>query len=276
MSNLDSVDGGILVAIGDLGSTVEELSGRLDVGQSAIRKRLGRLREAGLIDKDDRQEFVLTVDGQRVLAAPATGTVDDRIDTTPTVERALASLDVPLDLEAAIRSAYVFLKFWGDATKAEIQDAIYFEHPAGHASADAWWNEAVRDRLASLPEVHPPNGDFLWRYLGDVEVDLVEDGRHVAGPTAMGSVRHGVDHLPLSQEERLAVRKAFAHVFENGSVNKRDLVSDVYPSFPAGYDSSDRWWKECILKAFSMLPHLRYDPQVETWRYDRQSRLQSG
>ena len=277
MSKLDSIDGCILAEISGRFSTVDTLSSRLELDQTEIQERLSRLLDFGLVAEDeDCQQFVLTMDGRRVLAAPANGTVDDRVDTTPAVERALATLEVPPDLEAAIRSAYVFLAFWGDATESEIQDAIYFEHPAGYDSAAAWWNDAVRDRLASLPDVTPPNGELLWQYRGDVEAHLVEDGRHVAGPTAVGSVRHGIDHLTLSPEERSAVRAAFAHVFVNGAATKRELVSEVYASFPAGYDAAERWWEDCILEALSLLPHLRYDPGAESWRYDRRARLQGG
>lgn len=268
---LDATDGAILRRLTDGPRRPETLAVALGEEVTAVRERLARLQDEGLVatTADPDGAYAPTVDGRRVVAAPGTGTADDRIDTSPAVERALERLGLGPDRTAALRAAYVFLAFWGDATGAEIGDALFAEHPAGYDDPAAWWDDLVSDGLASLPDVLGPDDDLRWRYAGDAEADAVEDGRHVAGPIAVGSVRHGVDHVAGSPEERTAVRAAFAALFDAGELRAGALVDAVYPDHPAGYDTAPAWWEECVRPALASLPHVTSDASGDIWRYGR-------
>lgn len=271
MASLDTTDGEILMLLlrdGPLDSG--DISNGIETGRSEIRARLTRLQDDGLVAEDTERTFSLTADGQRVLKATATGTVDDRIDTSPDVERELESLDLAPDEEAAVRSAYVFLKYWGDATAGEIADAIYSEHPAGYDSADAWWRECVRNRLTSLSSISPPDGGLVWQYTGETGREHIQDGRHIAGPTAVGSARHAIEHVELTESERTAVRAAFDVIFEAGTISDAELVEAVYSDYSAGYETAERWWRDCVSGALATLPNVQSDSAGETWRYEQQ------
>lgn len=269
MVALDTTDGDILTMLRGDPLEIADLSEGIEVDRSEIRERLTRLQDDGLVAEEPEQKFSLTVDGQRVLKATGTGTVDDRIDTSPAVERKLVSFDLAPDEAEAIRSAYAFLKYWGDATKGEITDAIYDEHPAGYDSVDAWWQECIRDHLASLPTVRSPDGGLLWRYTGEIETDTTEDGRHIAGPTAVGSVRHQIEHIECTESERTAVRAAFDFICERGAVSATELMEAVYEDYPAGYETAERWWQDRISGALATLSNVRSDSTGKTWRYER-------
>lgn len=269
MVSLDTTDEEILTTVlRDGPLSVADLSSEVQVERSEIRERLTCLQDDGLVTGESERTVSLTVHGRRVLDAPGTGAVDDRIDTSPAVERELESFDLPPDEEDAVRSAYAFLEYWGDATESELKDAIYAEHPAGYESVDAWWEDCIRDRLASLPSISSPDDGRLWRYTGEPEMEHIRDGRHVAGPTAVGSVRHGIEHVADTEAERAAVRAAFEVVFERGTVSVTDLVDAVYSAHPAGYDTTERWWEDCIRSALATLPHVHTDSTGETVRYE--------
>lgn len=268
---LDATDGAILRRLSGGPVPFETLAGSVDESDARLRERLARLRDDGLVDVAGADgAFTLTREGHRVVAAPGNGTADDRIDTPPAVERAIEDADLGPDEAAALRAVYVFLAFWGDATAAEIGDAIFAAHPAGHGSATTWWTEVVAPRLPLLPGIEPPTDGRYWRYAGEAEAAAVEDGRHVAGPAAVGSVRHGVDHLEGPSEERSAVRAAFAALYEAGELTREALEGDLFPRHPAGYDTVEDWWDGAVREGLASLPHVRSDRDGETWWYDRQ------
>lgn len=197
---LDRHDRAVLASLADGPASLGALAGAVDRPRTDLRRRLDALAAGGLVRRREDGDYERTESGRRVLAASATGDDDERIDTPPRVETALHSLDLRPDEADAVRSAFAFLRFRRSATADEIVDATYDEAPAGRDDPRAWWTDCVRDRLASLPAVEPPDGDGhgdgdegqgdRWRYVGGREGDVegegeeVADGRRVLGGSA--------------------------------------------------------------------------------------------
>lgn len=60
---------------------------------------------------------------------------------------------------------------------------------------------------------------------------------------------------PEEQElRRDALRQVYAYVRERGPVDRATLEADVYPSAPAGYDSSEAWWEETVGRGLEAMP----------------------
>lgn len=183
------------------------------------------------------------------------------------------------DEERAVRSAFTFLGYWGDATSAEIVDAAYGEEPASYETAARWWDDCVAERLAALPNVDPPadgapdsdgSGAGRWRYTGGATVEEPDrDGREVSGSgrnAPFGSVRHGIEELDLTDAERAAARVAFAALSEYGSAATGTLADELYDAHPAGYDSADAW-TDWLDGTFEELPDV--DRREDgSWNHD--------
>lgn len=266
---LDDRDRAILGNLAEGERGVDALADDVAIDLDYLRERLPELADNGLVDRVGDDAFALTESGKQVVVTssaaasddegtPVQGTLDDRIDTPPDVEEALAALSLRPDWEAAVRGVYAFLHYWGMASAGEIIDAIYSEHPAGFAASETWWTECVRPGLASLPTVDPPDSDdWLWRFDGVPTVERDgEDGRDVldAGALWQSSARYVVDELDRSADERTAVRAAFDILVREGTVGRSTLAETLYPEYDAGYDSSDQWWEECLAPALEALP----------------------
>lgn len=247
--------------------------------EADLASRLDQLGDAGLVERDtDERAYVLTADGRRVLEAPGDGSSDERIDTPDSVERALESLDLRPDRERAVRRAFAFLVQWGDATAAEIRDALYEECPAGYASPTAWWERCVEPALKSLPGVTPPESDLYWWFESDGEV---EDGRRMldAGtdedatdPADVGadrSVRRAVACLDCSSPECDAVRAAFALLYDRGEVPAEAFTEEVYSTYDAHYGVFSEWWR-AVSSHLASLPGVEAPDDIDgRWRYER-------
>lgn len=228
--------------------------------------RLAALEESGLV-AETGGAYELTDSGRRVIDAPGDTTADDRIDVPDHVERAIAVFGLPPERAAAVRSAFAFLAYWGEATGYEIKDAIYSERPAGYGSATEWWDGFVRAGLADLPDVaSPPADGHTWRYERDAGVeDPTEDGRHGPGnsqDTAYASVKHALEALDLADDERAAVHAAFARLTEGDADDAE--IKELYDDQSAGFDSVEEWW-ECVRPALDELPGVVREGG--TWRY---------
>lgn len=243
---------------------LETLEVEHEASRADLEARLAQLVDNALVrevddggDGDGGPAYEPTENGLRVLNATPIGVRNHRIDTPADVERAIEGFSLRPDEEAAVRNAFAFLRYWGDATTAEIVDATYSEEPAGRESPDRWWEECVRDRLEALPDVRVDSDgsddsdgsiDAIperWSYEGTATVDQPEDadGRDVADPTGapppFASVRHALEKLALSEEERRGARVAFAVLFELEAATTEELVDRI--GYPAGNDSSDAW-----------------------------------
>ncbi|PSP76555.1 hypothetical protein BRC81_13155 [Halobacteriales archaeon QS_1_68_20] len=215
--------------------------------------------------------YTITADGERAVASSPVGSLDDRIDTPSDVAGRIDSFDLRPDRADAVRAAFAFLKFWGDATRGEVVDGVYSEHPAGYESGREWWAKLVRDRLADLPSVDSPSAEGSpWRDTETPDGDD-EDGRTAPDdPTPPEtSARFALDGLDLDGDERSAVRAAFDHLLAAGTASESTFQREVSSDYPAGYESESEWWTDCVRPAFERLPGVEESNGAE-WEY-RQS-----
>ena len=232
-NTVDELGQAVLEAIAEDRLTGEGLESRLDASRVDLDERLSQLTDNGLIREVSDERYELTENGRRVLAASPAEAFDDRVETPAHVERAIDESSLRPDEEAAVRSAFSFLRYWGEATAAELVDGVYSEVPAGYGSADRWWDECVSDRLESLPNVaRSPEETSVerWRYEGPavIETGSDRDGRNVddpnGAPSSFGSVRHALEQLELRASERVTARVAFAALFELGEATIEELL----------------------------------------------------
>lgn len=251
---LDDADRAVLERLADGPRTAAELDEFDDPAE-----RLDALAESGLV-VDGEDGYELTDSGRRVIDAPGDASADDRIDVPDEVEAALEHADLAPDRAAALRGAFAFLSYWGEATPYEIRDAVYSEQPAGYDSSEAWWKGFVREGLADLPGIGPA-GDGAWRYAGRPGVDDSSvDGRH--GP---GDAKHALESLDLTGDERAAVHACFAFLVDRGEADGEAITDAVYDDHPAGHGSPEEWW-ERVSDALGELPEVTTDGG--TWRYE--------
>lgn len=260
---LDEIDEAILEHLAE-GRDAADLTAEFE--NDEVNDRLAALAESGLVSPDD--DYELTDSGRRVLAAPGDTTADDRIDVPERVEETIQGFDLPPDRAAAIRGAFAFLAYWGEATAYEIRDAIYSERPTGFESVEEWW-EFVRERLAGLPEIDPPAADDgAWGYAGRAGVnDPTEDGRHEAGESedaTYAGVKHALESLDPRAEEREAAHAVFAFLADRDEATEEAITAAVYDEYPAGYGSPAEWWDR-VSTVLEELPGVARDG--ETWRY---------
>ena len=266
---LDERDRAALEQLREGGADVDALAEVAGADREYLEDRLPELADNGLVEREG-DAYALTDDGRRVIEATATGEMDDRVDTPPAVEGRILAFDLPPDEESALRGAFAFLQYWGEATAGEIVDGVYSETPAGFDSPTAWWRECVRDRLAELPQVEPSHStDEPWRYDGTPGVEASGDGREVAGEVGGEvSVRFALAELDLDDDARLAVRRVFDLLVELGEVSSAEAIEQVYPDHDAGYASPTEWWDDCVRPALESLPGVeRMDGDRERWRY---------
>ncbi|UTF54305.1 hypothetical protein [Natronosalvus rutilus] len=290
-NTLDGRDRAVLEALRDGTSDIERLASTLEANRDALEERLSRLADNGLVNRGD-DGYALTDNGRRVLEATPVDGRDYRIDTPDEVERALESRDLRPDEASAVRAAFSFLRYWGEATAAEVIDAAYSEVPVGYESAERWWSGCVRDHLEALPTVTQSGDEDLgeqWRYEGTPAIDSPEDGdgRDVPDPPSVrhsiGSARHALESLEPSPAERATARAAFVVLAERGRATVDDLLEAIEDGHSTEHESSDG-----SVEALSSLlleipgvsrvgetegadaaPVLRYEPAPEDIESDR-------
>lgn len=173
---LDDRDEAVLERLRRDDTDVESLAESVGVDAEYLRDRLPELADNGLVERVDGEEYALTDHGTRAVAEPIE-LAAERMETPPDVDEHVRSLELRPDREAALRDAFSFLRYWGQAYGSEIVDAVYDETPAGYDSGRAWWDDCVRERLAALPSVEPPaSDDEPWRYDGPSVVEERSDG----------------------------------------------------------------------------------------------------
>lgn len=268
---LDERDREALERLRDGDADAGSLAEHVGCDPSYLRTRLPELADNGLAERVD-DGYAITASGERAIASTPVGREDDRVDTPAEVERQLESFDLRVDREAAVRSAFAFLSYWDAVSEGELVDAVYSEHPAGFESHEEWWTEFVREHLADLPQVEPPDStDLLWRFTGAPGVEEpTEDGRTAPGDAVpMGSsVTFALEHLDMDDEERSAIRAAFDRLVWASEVSATDLRESVYPDHDAGYGSASEWWDDCIRPAFGHLPGVQpSDESGHVWQY---------
>ncbi|MFC7232030.1 hypothetical protein ACFQMM_12640 [Saliphagus sp. GCM10025308] len=246
-NTLDDRDRTVLEALEDGPAGIEALSERFDTGPDEIADSLEHLADNALVSRGD-DGYELTDNGRRVLEATPVGARDYRIDTPDEVERALESRDLRPDEASAVRAAFSFLRYWGEATAAEVIDATYSEVPAGYESTEGWWSECVRDHLGALPTVARSGDEDLgerWRYEETPVIDRPEngDGRDVPDPPSVrhsiGSARHALENLEPSPAERATARAAFVVLAERRRATVDDLLEAIEDAHSTEDESSD-------------------------------------
>lgn len=202
--------------------TPRELAESVDHDPEPLADRLDVLAESGVVRQTDRT-YELTDSGRRVLAAPGDGSADERIDIPVAVERELGSRDVDEPCTAAVRAAYAFLQYWGEATESELRDAVFSERPAGYDDRHQWWDDCVEPIFGQLPAVQPPeevdSPAARWHYERPPGVDDATDGRAVLGSTEsqpFGNARQAIEAQADSVDHRTAVRHTFGHLETHG------------------------------------------------------------
>ena len=267
---LDEGDQHLLALLGTQPRSVATLGATVDSAPADLEARLDELADNGLVTATGDGEYQRTESGRRVLVSSSSGTLDERLDTTPAVEAALAAFDLRADEADAVRHAFTFLRYWGQVTEAEFLDAIYSEAPAGRESPDQWWVGVVREPLASLPGVAPPDADGEpWRYTDRPEAaDPAADGRRILSKThpVYGDVKHALESLGLPDEERAAVSAAFEYLYRRETATEADIREDVFSRYPAGYTDAEEWWEAVVSEAFEQLPKVDQTDGT-TWRY---------
>lgn len=269
---LDERDKRILALFGTRSRSISDLAADLDIPPDELESRLEDLTDNGLASDLGDGRYTRTESGRRVLVATPAGTADERIDTSPEIERAIDDLELRADEADAVRHVFAFLRYWGWVTEEEIVDAIYPEAPAGRETPSEWLNGLIREALGALPGVEPPGPDATaWRYTDTPEADeRFADGRRILSRThpVYGDVKHALESLDLTEPEREAARAAFQYLYRRGEANEHDIRETVYPEFDADYASAQAWWDGVIHEAFDTLPGVERTDE-STWRYRR-------
>lgn len=274
MGNLDLTpsDEAVLRALASEPATADDLVAVADYERDELEVRLVAMADNGLVRERESGRYELADSGHRVLESPGDGTADSRIDVPDAVEDAIAAMDLRQDREEALVNVVAFLRYWGEATASEVIDAIYSENPAGYDAPDEWWSAFVRDRLAALPDVEPPDEGEVWRYEGRPGVaDETADGRTgfaVDADQTYGSVKHALESLDVEPSVRAAARDAFALLLRRGEARADELRADLDAEPPETDDSREEWWVAELRPVFEALPGVeRTDADEETWRY---------
>lgn len=268
---LDDRDRAILERLRRDDADVASLAERMPCKPPSLRTRLLEFADNGLVRRDDGV-YILTANGKRVLAGSPAGTMDNRIDTPTAVEQRIQSFDLRPDREQAVRNAFAFIHYWGEAVTSEIIDGVYSENPAGFESSEEWWTDCVRDHLEDLPSVEPPcSTGQPWWYSGTPIVEKVtKDGRIAPGNevTSQTSVKYALEHAKLTDDQRSAVRSAFEFLAREGEAGAVEIKNQVYPDHDAGYSSASEWWTDCVRDGFNSLPGVeRADESRDSWQY---------
>jgi hypothetical protein len=255
---------------------VDALLDATEYGRERLRERLAGMADAGLARRAD-EGWAATASGRRAVAAPGDGSADQPIDTPAAVDEAIVGFDLRADREQAVRNAFGFLRFWGEAAASEIVDGVYEENPAGFESRGDWW-EFVREHLAALPgvaQVEDGDGEDgkreasseTWRYEGVAgrAEDDGADGRRMLGVDAPTSAKHALAAQGLSPDEAAAATAALGVLQERGATSEREVTEAVFADHAAGYDDPEDWWRGFLREALRAVPAVERDD--DGWRY---------
>lgn len=274
---LDARDEAVLRRLRRGDATVGALADATSCPPGNLRARLPDLADNGLVRHVGDDQYAITDSGRRAIAETPAGAMNDRIDTPDAVESRLRSFDLRADREAAVRGAFAFLRYWGEALPAEILDAVYSETPAGYPTAEAWWADLVADHLAALPFVDPGDAwDDPWRYTGTPSVERdARDGRSgpATGPGStdpfpLASVKDALERLDVSDAERAAIRRAFATLAREGEASAETLQRTAYRAADARGESPAAPW-ETVREGLDQLPGVERTCGGDGWEYQQ-------
>jgi DNA-binding Lrp family transcriptional regulator len=237
-------------------------------GDDETAERLDGLVEAGLV-REVEDVYEITDSGERLLAAPGDSTADSRVDTPPAVDETIDEMDLAPDHAEAVEETFAFLRYWGEATGAEVIDAVYSENPLDYADAESWWDEAIRDVLAALPDVDPPDetDDDVWRYDGTPGREDGDGRRPFDVPEAetYGSVKHALEAQDVNDRQRAAVTAAFELLQSNGSATDEELRTHAHDTVDVEA-SAGTWWRDAVEPVLEAFPGVERT-EDSRWRY---------
>lgn len=199
----------------------------------ATTTRFDALADNGLVEQTENDAYRLTESGRRVLESRTDDPSGHAGDLPPDVERAIEGFDADPASKDAVRRSFTFLRYWGEATAAEIVDAVYSERPAGRTDRREWWDGLVADRLAAVPGVTATERDGTWRYrptasdaddASNTDADDADDGRaKLSDVAAFGSGKHAIERMTATETEAEQLSCAFGTVSEQGSATAREI-----------------------------------------------------
>jgi hypothetical protein len=269
--NLSDEDEAVLEQLSEGRNIPKNLAATVSYDPSTLAEQLDLMADNDLVRDVGHGVYELTESGRRVLAAPGDASVDNRIDTPASVEQTLDEFGLPVECEEAVRKAFTFLRLWEEATATEIKDGVYDEKPADYASADEWWEQCVRDHLATLPHIEQPSSnDEVWMFTDPRSaVESTANGRRMLDsdteyipPT---SAKHTIEKLTDDDGRQEAVLAAVEHIRQQGEMSVADIKETVYDSHPAGYESPDDWWEQCVRDILEEVPSIEQAIPDELW-----------
>lgn len=269
--NLSDEDEMVLEQLREGRNVAENLAPTVSYDRSTLTEQLDLMADNGLVRDIGHGVYELTENGRRVLSAPGDASADDRIDTPNSVEQTLDKFDLPVECEEAVRRSFTFLRSWEEAAPTEIKDSVYDEKPADYASAEEWWDQCVRTPLAALPYIEQPSSDDeVWTFTGPRSAaESTADGRHMldsdAEHTPPTSAKHTIEKLTDNNARRDAVLGAIERIRQQGEMSEADIKETVYDSHPAGYESPDEWWEQCVRDILEEVPGIEQAIPGEIW-----------
>ncbi|MBV0903028.1 helix-turn-helix transcriptional regulator [Haloarcula salina] len=113
------------------------------------------------------------------------------------------------------------------------------------ARGRVWWVPMDAPRAGDRPEP----GDHAQPVQREItSVDLPGEGDRLAA-------------------RREALRAAYDYLNENPDASETEVITEVFPDYPAGYDTADKWW-DVIKPALKELPDVEMDTDPEhVWHY---------
>ncbi|ELY61197.1 helix-turn-helix domain-containing protein [Natronolimnohabitans innermongolicus] len=148
-------------------------------------------------------------------------------------------------------------------TAGDVMEALDCSRRTAHNKL----NELVEDGVLETRKVGA-RGRVWWKPL---ETPTHEpSGRDDSVPTAVRSAMNEVE-LPGTgetlEDRREALHASYEYLTENPSAKKSDFLQDVFPQYPAGFETAEGWWN-AIQPALRELPGV--DPPQERghiWHY---------
>jgi hypothetical protein len=178
-------------------------------------------------ERNEHGQYADRIPPERVL-----GVFEDRTDRA----RPLTASDVMDALDCSRRTAH-------DKLNRLVDEGILETRKVG-ARSRVWW--------IPIMGADPDSGAHTDTGQEDTERPFVVEQR-VNQMELPGSG-------PRLEERREAILAAFDYLREHPTAKKSDFLGDVYPEYPAGFDTPEGWWN-VVQQALKELPHV--DPPKE-------------
>jgi len=130
----------------------------------------------------------------------------------------------------------------------------------------------LEDRLPELADnglVRPVREDaYAITESGRRSVDAPGDGTADEGIDTPEAVEQHIESFDLRPDREEAVRNAFGFLQYWGAATGGEIVDGVYSENPAGFETSEAWWDECVCDRLADLPPVDPPERDESeWTY---------